>query len=118
SLIDLSAGYDVISHDGTGKSPEQIRVIEVKGTTKNEVCFVWSRNEMRVAAQKGKNYWIYVFTNVDVVAGSFTGPVCIRDPIRSLGKLGYQMEALDVQVYRRSDRSAPSVATDIWSSLR
>jgi len=102
SLVDKSAGYDVISRKGSGKNPEKVLFIEVKGTTKAEVSFIWSRNERRVAEQKGKSYWIYVFTNVDLLASSSEGPVRVCDPAQRLQKLGYTLEPWDVQVYRTS----------------
>lgn len=100
SEIDKSAGYDVVSLKGTGKQPEQPIYIEVKGTRRLEVSFIWTRNERTVASQKLKDYWIYVFTNVDMSNRSCDGPVRINDPWRRLSHLGYKVEALDVYVSR------------------
>jgi hypothetical protein len=100
SEIDRSAGYDVVSRKGTGKQPEQPIYIEVKGTRKSEVSFIWTRNERSVASQKRKDYWIYVFTNVDMSKRSCDGPVRINDPWRRLSDLAYKVEALDVYVSR------------------
>ncbi|MEX2163311.1 MAG: DUF3883 domain-containing protein [Sulfuricaulis sp.] len=104
SKIDRSAGFDVISRKGTGKNPEKTLFIEVKGTTKAEVCFVWTRNERRVATQKGRSYWIYVYTHINLSISSSQGPVCICDPMRKLKELGYALEPLDVQVVRARNR--------------
>lgn len=98
SRIDRSAGYDVVSFKGTGDQPEQPIYIEVKGTRRPEVSFLWTRNERSVASQIRKGYWIYVFTNIDLAAGSCDGPVRINNPWRRLNKLGYKVEALDVYV--------------------
>lgn len=100
SEIDKSAGYDVVSHKGTGRQPEQPIYIEVKGTRRPEVSFIWTRNEQSVASQKLKDYWIYVFTDVDLANKSCAGPVRINDPWRRLSSLGYKVEALDVYVSR------------------
>lgn len=98
SEIDKSAGYDVVSCKGTGRQPEQPIYIEVKGTRRPEVSFIWTRNEQSVASQKRKDYWIYVFTNVDMSNRSCAGPVRINDPCRRLSDLGYKVEATDVYV--------------------
>ena len=100
SEIDKSAGYDVVSRKGSGKQPEQPIYIEVKGTRKLEVSFIWTRNEQKVASQKLKDYWIYVFTNVDLANRSCDGPVRINNPWRRLNDLGYKVEALAVYVRR------------------
>ena len=65
SLVDKSAGYDLASFRGTGKHPENRIYIEVKGTKRNYVDFIWTRNEKLVAGQLKKKYWLYVYTNVD-----------------------------------------------------
>lgn len=98
SLVDRSAGYDVLSYTGAGRDPTQKMHIEVKGTRSQEIGFVWTRNERYVANSLRKAYWIYVYTNVDISAPSANGPVCINDPIQALGRLGYFQEPLDVYV--------------------
>ena len=100
SEIDKSAGYDVVSRKGSGKHPEQPIYIEVKGTRKLEVSFIWTRNERTVASQKLKAYWVYVFTNVDLSGRTCDGPVGINDPWRTLSDLGYKVDAMDVYVSR------------------
>jgi len=100
SGIDRSAGYDVISCRGTGRQPEQAVYIEVKGTRRPEICFLWTRNERNVASRIRKNYWIYVFNNVDLLKQSCHGPIRINDPWARLAALGYKVEAMDVYVSR------------------
>ena len=100
SEIDRSAGYDVISCRGTGRQPEQAIHIEVKGTRRSDICFVWTRNERKVASRIRKNYWIYVFNNIDLLKQSCEGPTRINDPWARLPSLGYKVEAIDVYVSR------------------
>ena len=100
STVDRSAGYDVISHRATGNQPDSQIFIEVKGTRKLDVSFVWSRNERAVAELKRKAYWLYVYTAVDVSARTATGPVRINNPIARLESLGFRMQPMDVYVCR------------------
>ena len=100
SLVDTSAGYDIISCRGSGRNPEEEILIEVKGTRKGEVEFVWSRNERRVARQRRRSYWIYVFTDIDLDNETGKGPIRINDPDLGLERRGYHVEQLDVQVKR------------------
>jgi hypothetical protein len=58
SLVDKSAGYDILSYRGTGKNPESLIFIEVKGTRNDKVNFIWSRNERSVAIKWRRSYWI------------------------------------------------------------
>ncbi len=100
SLVDRSAGYDILSYRGTGKTSDSPIFIEVKGTRKHEVDFIWSRNERRVAKQKLRSYWIYAFTNVEVDGESAKGPTRINDPIVNLTLRGFIVEPLNVHVRR------------------
>ena len=101
SLIDTSAGYDVISFRGIGLYPEDRIYIEVKGTKKPNINFIWSRNERRISSLKKKKYWIYVFTNVDTQKETAQGPIRINNPESTLQKKGYEIEALDVNVSKK-----------------
>lgn len=101
SLVDNSAGYDIFSFRGTGKRPEDRIYIEVKGTKKPNINFIWSRNERRVASLKKKKYWIYVFMNVDTQKETAQGPIRINNPESTLHKKGYEVEALDVNVSKK-----------------
>jgi len=98
SLVDKSAGYDILSYRGTGKTPHTPIFIEVKGTTKQEVEFIWSRNERFVATRQRRRYWIYAFTNVETEIESAVGPIRINDPIVSLVRRMYYLDPIDVQV--------------------
>lgn len=98
SLVDKTAGYDILSYRGTGKKPDSRIFIEVKGTMKDQIDFIWSRNERFIAHQQRKNYWIYAFTNVEIEKDSAVGPVRINDPIANLELLGFSLESLAVHV--------------------
>lgn len=98
SLIDRYAGYDIISFRGTGRHPEEEIHIEVKGTRKSRVEFIWSYNERQVAKVEKKKYWIYVFTHVNIKERTGKGPTKINNPINALGNKGYNIESLNVRV--------------------
>jgi len=51
---DVTAGFDVLSFDGSGKR----RFIEVKSSMGSRNWFVWSRNEYRCAHDRRHAYWI------------------------------------------------------------
>lgn len=102
SGVDKTAGYDVVSCRGSGRIPEQPIYIEVKGTRKSDVCFIWSQNERVVAAQKGRSYWLYVYTDINISLRSTKGPVRINNPVVRLDRMGYILEPLDVYVTKKS----------------
>ena len=62
---DISAGYDVESFDGKTKNLEFNRHIEVKGSTKCELSFFWSSDQIEKAREKGDEYWIYFVPGID-----------------------------------------------------
>lgn len=108
SLVDKSAGYDIASFRGTGQHPENRIYIEVKGTKKQYVDFIWSRNERRVAIKQKRQYWLYIYTNVDTQRGTGNGPIRINNPSKALSKGDYLLEPINIRVSRRShDRYPP-----------
>ena len=65
--IDFSnAGYDIESFNGKTRDGVPDRFIEVKGTTKKELDFHWSINEINVAKNLGSHYWIYHVSEIDI----------------------------------------------------
>ena len=96
SLIDKSAGYDISSCSGGKKAPEEPRYIEVKGTTNSEPQFIWSRNERFVAQRERKRYWLYCFDHVDIVNGTASDPIKIRDPTKNIKSKGLIGEPVDI----------------------
>ena len=100
SLVDNSAGYDIVSFRGTGTHPEHRIYIEVKGTKKTQVDFVWSRNERRVAGLHKRRYWLYVYTHVDIQHQTGCGPLRINNPLQALNTDDYIVEPIDVRVFK------------------
>jgi len=98
SLVDQSAGYDILSYRGATPKPENPIYIEVKGTTNRSVSFTWSRNERVVAGRERRAYWLYIYTSVDLKTVSATGPVRISDAIVSPDKMGYNQDPSGVYV--------------------
>ncbi len=89
SMVDQSAGYDILSFQGSGSQPSENIYIEVKCTKKEEFSFYWSYNEMNIAKKEADNYWIYGYAKADIVNECADGPVKIKNPISSLAELGY-----------------------------
>ncbi|MDP8207411.1 MAG: DUF3883 domain-containing protein [Candidatus Electryonea clarkiae] len=98
SLVDNSAGYDILSFQGTGKNPETKIYIEVKGTRRKEISFFWSRNERKIADRNRKQYWIYAYKNIKIESNIGDGPIRINNPITNLERQGYNITPLSVHV--------------------
>ncbi len=98
SNIDYSAGYDINSFLGTGQNFIKPIFIEVKGTEKDYVFFYWTKNEQSVSIKKKDDYYLYIYTNVDIKLRQAIGPKIICDPINCLHKTGYIIEAQDLIV--------------------
>jgi hypothetical protein len=98
SKVDMSAGYDILSYRGTGEDPDTSIFIEVKGTRANDLRFIWSYNERKVAEKEEERYWIYCYINVDLDSQKADGPITIKNPLSILTELGYSMIPLDVCV--------------------
>lgn len=98
SKVDTSAGYDILSYKGTGEDPDASIFIEVKGTRANDLRFIWSYNERKVAEKEAERYWIYGYINVDLDSQKADGPITIKNPHSNLTKLGYSIIPLDVCV--------------------
>lgn len=81
SEINVDAGYDIISY----KNDDSIlldKYIEVKSFNKQE-SFFWSRNEIRIAAEKKDNYFLYLvdrskMNNLDYI------PTIIQNPYKNV----------------------------------
>jgi hypothetical protein len=66
SIDFTNAGYDIESFNGKTNDGLPDRFIEVKGTTKKELEFHWSINEINTAKELSSNYWIYHVSEIDV----------------------------------------------------
>ena len=94
STINVAAGYDIASFDGTTDEIFPNRFIEVKATTGDSLHFYWSINEMNVAKKKKDLYWIYMMTNFNETKPHDTIPILIQNPEHNIPKHSYlTMEA-------------------------
>ena len=81
SIDFANAGYDIESFNGKTNDGLPDRFIEVKGTTKKELDFHWSINEINTAKNLGSNYWIYFVSEIDVQNKiSINEPKMINNP--------------------------------------
>ena len=81
SIDFANAGYDIESFSGKTNDGLPDRFIEVKGTTKKELDFHWSINEINTAKNLGSNYWIYFVSEIDVQNKiSINEPKMINNP--------------------------------------
>lgn len=81
----VQAGYDIASFDGVSDLLAHDRFIEVKGSGKTTVQFVWTPNEMKVATLLRQKYWIYFVGGIERRKRLVTRePVMIRDPHTTL----------------------------------
>jgi len=80
-----NAGYDIESFNGKTNDGLPDRFIEVKGTTKKELDFHWSINEINVAKNLGSNYWIYYVSEINIQNKISTNePKMINNPFDSI----------------------------------
>lgn len=84
STVNVAAGYDVESFDGTSDAIVPNRFIEVKTTTGFEIRFYWTRNEIEVAKTKKKQYWIYAMVEFRENRPSDCFPIMIRNPEKEI----------------------------------
>lgn len=81
SEFDTNAGFDIVSFD-SNQSKEYDRFIEVKSCDSRRRLF-WTRNEVRVAKVKKRNYYIYL-VNRDKMNKPEYQPEIIQNPIKKL----------------------------------
>ena len=78
SVIDVSAGYDIISFNDLD-SPNLDRFVEVK-TFKGNPHFHWSANEIKTASVRSNHYYLYL-VDYDKISLYGYDPIIICDPI-------------------------------------
>jgi len=67
SITDVYAGFDLKSYNNSNSSlSKHDRMIEVKSTRNSSPRFYWSSNEVKKAEEYGVNYWIYLWTSVEL----------------------------------------------------
>lgn len=85
SNINVKAGYDVASFDGESQTFDHDRFIEVKGSTGTDMSFLLSSNEIRVAKEKGTQYWLYFVGGIDIESKtSSMEPLIFQDPAATI----------------------------------
>lgn len=84
SLVDTSAGYDIISFHSCGDMHR--RYIEVK-TFSGKEHFNWSENEINSAKLRGENYYIYL-VDYNLISSPEYTPVMIQNPYKVIIELG------------------------------
>ena len=82
SLIDVSAGYDIISFQD--ESFIDRRYIEVK-TYNGKEHFFWSNNEMKTAKLRGEEYFLYLVNHSKIEVEGYA-PLMIKNPYFQLQK--------------------------------
>lgn len=85
SQMKVNAGFDIESFTGPSHNMGYNRFIEVKGSSKPGLRFVWSQNEIKVAEQLRDRYWIYYVGGISKRTGTtLYKPIAIQDPIATL----------------------------------
>lgn len=84
SMLNTNAGYDIESFEKSEFGVNDI-FIEVKGTTKKELNFYWSANEIKVAEELQDRYWLYYVSEIDrETRKSPHEPKRIRNPFKTI----------------------------------
>ncbi len=77
----VNAGFDIESFDGESRGMQHDRFIEVKGSGKKSLRFIWSKNEIEVAKKLGKKYWIYYQGGINKkLKKASVKPLIFQDP--------------------------------------
>ena len=85
SNLRVNAGYDVESFDSSSPAVAYDRFIEVKSARGRRMRFFWTDNEIKIATQLGKRYWIYFQGAIDVAKGvAREEPILVHDPVSSI----------------------------------
>lgn len=103
SLIDVSAGYDILSYNSLSSSSYD-RFIEVK-CFHGEEHFYWSLNEKSVSELIGENYFIYL-VDLDKYLRNPANfkPTIIQNPSKSINSENWFIEATKFFVYKITNK--------------
>ena len=86
-------GYDIESFDGDSPELQPDRFIEVKSSTGKKFSVFWSENEIEVARELGKRYWIYFVSEIDIENKTSPNiPEMIQDPFNRIDPLNINPE--------------------------
>ena len=118
SGLRVNAGYDINSFDGRSRNLAHDRFIEVKGSGKVTVSFIWTPNEMRKAEELGDRYWIYFIGGVDRKKGRVTrDPVMIQNPHVNL-RADARFQISEHNVIVEANLSGPMLSPPTQVSLK
>jgi hypothetical protein len=78
SELDVAAGYDIASFDGTSEALNFDRFIEVKSTSRADPDFFWSVNEFETARDLRGRYWIYLLLRFGFADQNL---LAVQDPV-------------------------------------
>lgn len=100
SNLNVAAGYDILSFDAKSPYLKYDRFIEAKGSINNLISFEWSNNEMKIAKNLGKKYWIYFLGGIDCKKrSSKIKPILFQDPIETIiGNPNFDLEYSKIKV--------------------
>ncbi len=90
SLIDVSAGYDILSYDVNGNE----KYIEVKSTSTNQEDFIITKNEVDTSRKLKSKYFIYRITKLNDQEAEL---VIIKDFYKKIGH-EYRLEPTQFRV--------------------
>jgi hypothetical protein len=110
----VNAGYDIESYNGRSKLLAHDRFIEVKGSGKASVRFVWTPKEMKKAKELRRQYWVYFVGGIQRKTRTVTRePLPLQDPYSTLNaKSGFSVQPKG-EVLVTSDKAANVLATPV-----
>ena len=97
SLIDVSAGYDILSFNDD-MSSDYDRFIEVK-SFRGEPHFYWSINEKNISEFMGDKYFIYLVDLDSYNSDRAIKPIIIKNPAQNLEQRNWLIEPTNYLVY-------------------
>jgi hypothetical protein len=100
-----NAGYDIVSYDGKSKDLTYDRFIEVKGTANEQFEIHWSENEIKIAKELGKKYWLYFVKEIDVESRKTNQEIeQIQDPYAKVfNSKNYDIECQSYRITKKVD---------------
>jgi hypothetical protein len=112
SDVDVAAGYDIESFDGSSLALEPDRFIEVKSTSSNDGQFFWSENERATAQDLKEKYWIYHLRAFSPGCPEKASCVLINDPVKMAKTGALTLACTEHKVTFRIDESLFSGYTE------
>lgn len=100
SILDVSAGYDILSFDYDEENPvAKDRYIEVKAVSNKDFHFYWSRNEIQFSKKNPNNYFLYLLPVIDDCIFDRKNLLIINNPMEILftNKWKHRVESFSFQ---------------------